>query len=499
MKYFIFMQGNLHSTPAGLQRSALQRATAFKKRGINSSILTNNYNPDHESEMHKLRNKGLLNNKVFSMYQDFEDNSIGRNGSFVNDEFLSSYDVINDLNNPNWQRVYKNGEYCYFIVRNAKNGKILQVKELFKSQVVTKETHYSSAGIPKFEYLFDFRNGKKIRKNYLNKNGGVFCSESLDSNEKVLEIQLFIEKGNESFKNIDDLTLYWLENFVSINDKEDIILISEYAEFKDALIRFKTNRAKQGLITKLMIALHNNHSENGEIKPYFKSIFSRISEYDAVVCLTEEQKQDLQSQLSDNVNNIFVVPHSIVHHDFKEIIREKNRIAVGGRFAPVKNIEDSIRAIQEVVKVLPEVKFYIFGRGNLRATYEKLITDLGLQKNVILSGFTDNMNKEYAKSDLCLMTSKNEGFPLSLIEAMDAGAVPVVYPYKYGPKDMINSDESGVITEHNDYHEIAQSVIDLLINRFKLERIRKNTMEISNIFSEDNMVNKWLDIVKKVY
>src|SRR5699024_3090877 len=150
---------------------------------------------------------------------------------------------------------------------------------------------------------------------------------------------------------------------------------SEYAEFKDALIRFKTNRAKQGLITKLMIALHNNHSENGEIKPYFKSIFSRISEYDAVVCLTEEQKQDLQSQLSDNVNNIFVVPHSIVHHDFKEIIRKKNRIAVGGRFAPVKNIEDSIRAIQEVVKVLPEVKFYIFGRGNLRATYEKLITD----------------------------------------------------------------------------------------------------------------------------
>lgn len=492
------MQGNLHSTPAGLQRSSLQRATAFEKRGLDCVILTNNYNPNHENEMVKLREKGLLNSPVFSMYQDFERSSLDNNGTIIDNAFLANYDVISDETHKNWERAYKNGEYCYFIVRNTQNGEIIQLKELFMSRIVVKEINYSNLGRPTFEYLFDFKTGKKIRKNYLNKNGGVYCSESLDSNGNISELQLFTDKGSKSFKTISSLTLYWLHQFIDKNNTDDVILISEYAEFKEALIQFKMDRKAKNLTTKLFIALHNNHMNNGSVIPYFKSIFSRVDEYDAIVCLTEEQKKDLQELLGKGIK-IYVVPHSIIHHDFQEVKREKNRISIGGRFVPVKNIEDSIKAIQEVVKVLPEVKFYIFGRGNLKATYEKLITDLGLQKNAILSGFTDNMNKEYAKSDLCLMTSKNEGFPLSLIEAMDAGAVPVVYPYKYGPKDMINSDESGVITEHNDYHEIAQSVIDLLINRFKLERIRKNTMEISNIFSEDNMVNKWLDIVKKVY
>nr|WP_276535818.1 glycosyltransferase [Weissella sagaensis] len=247
-----------------------------------------------------------------------------------------------------------------------------------------------------------------------------------------------------------------------------------------------------------MIALHNNHNENGKITPYFREIFSRIREYDAVVCLTEEQKSDLKEQLGTDIQNIYVVPHSIVHHDFSSVKREENRISIGGRFAPVKNIEDSIYALKEVSDELPEVKFYIFGRGNLKTKYEKIIKKLNLENNVFIAGFTDDMNKEYAKSDICLMTSVHEGFPLSLIEAMDAGAVPVCYPYKYGPKDMIKNNVSGVISNSSSYHDVSKLIVDLLINRFKLERIRNETMKVSDVFSEDNMVNKWLQIEKSI-
>lgn len=498
MKYYIFMQGNLHSTPAGLQRSALQRATAFHKRGIDCSILTNNYNPNHELEMSRLRNKGLLTTPVYSMYRDFEDDSDNNTGTIIDDNYLASYKVIPDKNRSDWERVYENGKYVYFVVRNPKTGKIMKVKELFQSQVVVKEITYSEIGYPIFEYLFDFRTGKRIRKNYLNNKGGVYCSETLDGNGKVSNIQLFINQANKTFSNLDSLTLYWLEEFIDKNNKEEVVLISEYAEFKEALIDFRNRRNSRGILTKLMIALHNNHNENGKITPYFREIFSRIREYDAVVCLTEEQKSDLKVQLGDDIQNIYVVPHSIVHHDFSSVTREKNRISIGGRFAPVKNIEDSIYALKEVSDELPEVKFYIFGRGNLRAEYDKLIKKLNLENNVFIAGFTDNMNEEYAKSDICLMTSVHEGFPLSLIEAMDAGAVPVCYPYKYGPKDMIKNNISGVISSSSNYHEVAKLIIDLLINRFKLERIRQETMKISSVFSEDNMVNKWLQIEKNI-
>lgn len=496
MKYYIFMQGNLHSTPAGLQKSALQRASAFKRREMDTIILTNNYNPNHENEMNKLRTKGLLNTPVYSMYSDFEKDSLDIIGNIIDDNTLSTYQIITDDNHSNWERVYKNGEYCYFIVRDKVTQKIIKVKELFQSKIVIKETTYSSQGIPKFEFIFDFRNGKKIRKNYLNDKGGVFCSESFDDNEKISNIQLFTHHGNENFDNLDSLTLYWLEECIDKNNDDEVVIISEYAEYKDALIKFRNNRNRRDLQTKLMIALHNNHKENGKVVPYFKAIFSRVNEYDAVICLTEEQKSDLKELLE--TNNIFVVPHSIVHHDFSLIKRENNRISIGGRFVPVKNIEDGIYALKEVVSELPNIKFYIFGRGKLQSEYERIIKKLNLEKNVFVAGFTDNMNEEYAKSDICLMTSVHEGFPLSLIEAMDAGAVPVCYPYKYGPKDMIENNVSGVISKTSDYHEVAELIISLLINRFKLERIRKETLKVSQIFSEDNMVNKWLEIIKSI-
>lgn len=499
MKYYIFMQGNLHSKPAGLQKSALQRATAFKKRGFDFTILTNHYSPNHNLEMSKLRDKGLLNNSVRSMYQDFELDGAHSSGEVVNDEFLSEYDIITDAVNLNWQRAYYNGEYRYFIVRDTSTQRIIKVKELFKSATVIKETTYDSiSGRPVFQYLFDFRTGQKIRKNLLNSTGGVYYSETYDSKGNILEIQLFTQKGSYSFKSLGDITLHWLNEYVDDTDNEDVTIISEYAEFKEALINFKLQRQKKQLTTKILIALHNNHLDNGSIKPYFREIFSRMDDYDAVIALTEEQKNDLESTFGSENTNIFVVPHSIVHRDFTNITREPNRITVGARLAPVKNIEDSIRAIHLVIKKLPTVKFYIFGHGPLKDAYAKLINELNVSDSVVLKGFTDDMNEEYAKSDLAIMTSINEGFPLSLIEAMDAGAVPVVYPFKYGPRDMINNGVSGVIVSQPTYHDVADAVVDLLVNRFKLERLRGETQNISNIFSEDNMIDKWINVFNKV-
>lgn len=74
----------------------------------------------------------------------------------------------------------------------------------------------------------------------------------------------------------------------------------------------------------------------------------------------------------------------------------------------------------------------------------------------------------------------------------------MVYPFKYGPRDMINNGVSGVIVSQPTYHDVADAVVDLLVNRFKLERLRGETQNISNIFSEDNMIDKWINVFNKV-
>ncbi|MGG0741583.1 glycosyltransferase [Niallia taxi] len=107
----------------------------------------------------------------------------------------------------------------------------------------------------------------------------------------------------------------------------------------------------------------------------------------------------------------------------------------------------------------------------------------------MLKGFTDNKTEVFQKAACSIMTSKSEGFGLSILESLAAGTPVVSYNIKYGPKDMIYDDKNGYLVK--DIDELAEKVIYFMLEERKRKKLSKQTKSIFKNFGHENYKVKW--------
>ncbi len=113
----------------------------------------------------------------------------------------------------------------------------------------------------------------------------------------------------------------------------------------------------------------------------------------------------------------------------------------------VKGLEHLLRAVMLIRRGIPDIRLLLVGDGVMRAPLEKLAETLGLGDCVTFIGYRENPYKYVAKSDLYVLTSENEGFPNSLVEAMFFGPV-VSVNCKTGPSEIL-ADDSDVLPDNS--------------------------------------------------
>lgn len=493
MLIYNFMFAALPGSPTGLAKAVLNRTKGFEENGFNSLILAPAFNRYHKRDMELLRKKELLKVPVHYMFEDL---------STSNENYISSDPVLKLVkeenltmisdNNSSVKRLFDNGVYKYF-VKYSSEGVVNFIKHFSDQVFVDSASFYNENNVLVYKEFYFPNSNALLSKVYYDANGEAFLRYLYKKSGELYNIIHF--PSDHTFSNEQELVFFWLKNILPMD--EQIMLISEYAVYKKALLEVKKVLTSD---SKLIFTLHNNHFS----KPYdigspirndFKTLLNHLDDLKNIVVLTQEQQQDLIDQFG-HPDSFFYVPHaaeSINHNG--ESQRIPYTITVGSRFEKIKGIEETIRAFSKVVKKLPDAHLNIIGRGVERKNYEALIKELNIESSCSIINFVNNLPMEYAESDISVFTSYYEGFHLSLIEAMSAGAVPVVFPYKYGPKDIIENGKSGIITKEKDISELADSIIELLMDRVKLTKMRKESMKISSKYSVTNNVKCW----KKVF
>jgi glycosyltransferase involved in cell wall biosynthesis len=132
-----------------------------------------------------------------------------------------------------------------------------------------------------------------------------------------------------------------------------------------------------------------------------------------------------------------------------------------GRLTAVKNPALFVSTAQRVLQSLPDVHFVLVGDGELRADVERQIAALGLSDRVTLAGWHRDMPPIYAAMDVLVLSSLNEGTPVTAIEAM-AAAVPVVATAVGGMPDLVTNGQTGLLAPPGDAQALADRVIGLL-------------------------------------
>jgi len=177
---------------------------------------------------------------------------------------------------------------------------------------------------------------------------------------------------------------------------------------------------------------------------------------DRIVVLSEQQHREINSQFKvGRAEQFIVMPLGLdlsVFSDWqkrgaavrREFRVDGNDILVGivGRLTEVKNHELFLGVAAEFKKkyVFPDKKvlFVIVGDGTLRSNLEQRVQSLGLHQDVIFTGSRKDLEDIYPALDIVALTSRNEGTPLTLIEAM-ANARPVISTAVGGVVDLLGA------------------------------------------------------------
>lgn len=136
-------------------------------------------------------------------------------------------------------------------------------------------------------------------------------------------------------------------------------------------------------------------------------------------------------------------------------------IGVVGRLVPIKDIDCFLEAASRVSAAAPRARFAIVGDGELRAVLEQKAAALGLGARATFVGWRKDLESVYADLDVVVNSSRNEGTPVALIEAMAAGR-PVVATAVGGTADLLGEGARGVLVPPADPAALAEAILRTL-------------------------------------
>lgn len=140
------------------------------------------------------------------------------------------------------------------------------------------------------------------------------------------------------------------------------------------------------------------------------------------------------------------------------------RIVAAGRLHPKKGFDVLIRAVGKLRAWDFDVTCEIAGEGDERSDLEALIRELDLDPCVKLTGWTDDVAGVLAAGDLFAFPSHQEGFPLTLLEAMSVG-LPVVATEIDGPVEILKDGVNGRLVPDDDPDRLAEALGELISDR----------------------------------
>lgn len=236
--------------------------------------------------------------------------------------------------------------------------------------------------------------------------------------------------------------------------------------------RFATVGLKQP--PRLVHTFHG-HVLDGYFRPSVRSAFLRTERYlarhtDALIAVSEEIRDELLALGIGRPEQWRVIPlgfdlSSFLNTQVAGTLRrelmlpdEARLLGIVGRLVPIKDLETTFRAM---TLLPPEVHLAVAGDGEKRTELEKRTEHLNLKERVHFLGWRKDVTNVMASLDVAVLSSRNEGSPVALIEALAAG-VPVVATDVGGVRSVVEDHKSGFLVPSGDFKGLAAAASKLL-------------------------------------
>lgn len=224
-----------------------------------------------------------------------------------------------------------------------------------------------------------------------------------------------------------------------------------------------------------------------------------------IIAISKSSKNELFKYYGINKKKIKIIPIGIDTNKFnpsnksKEIRKKygNNILLYSALTVYRKRLPVLLEAMTQVIKEIPDVRLILTGGGPLWNYCKNLSDSFGLQEHAIFLGFVKEevLLEFYASSDIYILPSEQEGFGQVILEAMASGT-PVICANKPPMSEIV--ENGGKTFRVNDPEDLSKNIIELLKNREKLLKFKKNALNVAMKYEWTHLINNYIKYFKEI-
>lgn len=214
-----------------------------------------------------------------------------------------------------------------------------------------------------------------------------------------------------------------------------------------------------------------------------------------IVAVSDGVKQGLEL-MHVSATKISVIPNPISMTD-KQAIGQKsvapfpNRFILGvGRLDRQKGFDRLLEAFHRLGRL--EFHLVILGEGEKRPELINLSRELGIEKRVHFPSYVTDVEIWYRYAECFVLSSRHEGWPNVLMEAMAEGCPVISFDCKYGPSEIIHDGENGLLVPEGDVEGLTKSIARVLDDKALRRDLAVKGMERVKMFEVKEIAARWL-------
>jgi glycosyltransferase involved in cell wall biosynthesis len=215
-----------------------------------------------------------------------------------------------------------------------------------------------------------------------------------------------------------------------------------------------------------------------------------------VVALTDRAAEHLRSFSS----RVCVIPSGIdppQQLSDRSVAAENKRIVGAGRLEAEKGFDRLVEAFAHATATSPGWKLVIYGEGSLRQALQDRCAALGIDRRVEFPGWVSPLQPELAKATIFCLSSRYEGFPSVLLEAMSMGVPAISVDCESGPRKIIDHGLNGLLVEPT-ASGLADGLARWIRDADHRETLAKAGRNVLQRYSFDAMTDQYEALLNRV-
>lgn len=333
----------------------------------------------------------------------------------------------------------------------------------------------------------------KILQSVPNYQVKLLLLDDIKQNAVENEIVVFnTSKGNQSFfQKVKKYSKF--RNYLH-NEKLDFIIN----------LRYRINPLTEILVVKFLYpkvkTIYNIHSSKLETYlPKSKILAAFLyGKSDAIVCASKGiEDKVMQFYHFENTTTIYnPIDLKFIAEKANEPIGLKyDYILAVGRIEEVKQFDKLIEAYAKSELITKNIKLVIVGEGTELEKCKQLTMQLNIVNEVVFIGYSANPFKYMKEAKFVVLSSKYEGFPMVVLEALACNTPVISFDLQTGPNEIITHGENGLLVENQSFDQLTLAMNSMVGNKELLNYCNQNAQESVEKFSKKIIKEKWLTLL----